>query len=1039
MARTKTLSNYTNFIKGKSSDFNALYAPDNSARTLLNVDITLDGKAGRRLGLEPETNFNFPVDHDDTGWEIGYTQEELANLQVSMGKWENVDKVPQLSFQVLRIGNTLRFYDESSGVLSDSHIKTIDISAYTTSDIAPSDVLTMTAIKGVLVCAGTYYNPFYVKYSTTNFVWSTSEIDLRIRDFEGVDDGLEVDERPIELTNKHKYNLQNQGWNSYFDNNTLDGWINIVENRRKLNLFKEEQGAWPSNSDSEYLGTTVNTSNGSYDWSSELIVNASVGNTQVSKGHYTISPFNPVARGSASGLSNLYDPVPEYRPKAVATFAGRVWYGSFDGTLYYSQIVDSELSLGRCYQQQDPTAEDLNELIDTDGGTLKILDVGEVLALVTMNDALVVLGTGGVWSISGGDTGFTANNQLVQNLSKVNVLGSMSPVSTGSQVYFWSEEGIFLIQPDFAVVSVSLNRIQKDYNKIPASAKANAQGMYDRKDNKIYWCFSYHTQDDTDIPNRYTDVLVYSVTLNAFWDYRLSNDGNTDSAVDYPIMAGMFNTASSKYVSSEAVVTALVAGAPADDQTGILTGPNTSDSNIDGYLSGNTFVDFDANTDLDVNSADSSTLLYLGDAKVAYMRDNGSIRVSEDGGTSFGAPMAVSGLTISGEIAGASERNAAYSSTLNVGVICTGQGNAVTTDRGATWTYYALDSTADLSYIFNGGASYLAPFVMWDASNSRFLAIPRVMTTTDYPMAYSTDGINWTTFDSDVTPSGEDFDILDFAISNSRSTICLTLRTNAIDDISRIYATANGGGSWSTVFDGTRLAVGHIARSEAQDVFVATIFGTGVGTYTSVSGFTWSAYTASTVTPSYGVGVLVSRPIASENEECFIRFSGGGAYLSTNGVTWTRSAVVPGNFLLGAYVDVETQDGDDYEENVTEDSENVTTSSAGRATYADAASKVLMFLVDDTGGYRPTFGQYSSRAFHDWDSLTSEDITSNVNSSESFPVEPVVSGNYTSVIESLPDTLGEPSLQKQGTYIMTYYDYLRGGYGELQVPEEFDT
>src|SRR6185503_9986638 len=55
-------------------------------------------------------------------------------------------------------------------------------------------------------------DPIVVEYDDEEDDLVAEGINVQIRDFEGVDDDLEIDEHPATLSNDHLYNLQNQGW-----------------------------------------------------------------------------------------------------------------------------------------------------------------------------------------------------------------------------------------------------------------------------------------------------------------------------------------------------------------------------------------------------------------------------------------------------------------------------------------------------------------------------------------------------------------------------------------------------------------------------------------------------------------------------------------------------------------------------------------------------------------------------------------------------------------------------------------------------------
>jgi len=54
---------------------------------------------------------------------------------------------------------------------------------------------------------------------------------------------------------------------------------------------------------------------------------------------------------------------------------------SWSENIYFSQIVETTDQFGRCYQTNDPTSEDLFDLLPTDGGVIQIQGSGSVYKL----------------------------------------------------------------------------------------------------------------------------------------------------------------------------------------------------------------------------------------------------------------------------------------------------------------------------------------------------------------------------------------------------------------------------------------------------------------------------------------------------------------------------------------------------------------------------------------------------------------------------------------------------------------------------------
>lgn len=104
-----------------------------------------------------------------------------------------------------------------------------------------------------------------------------TEILIKVRDFEGVDDGLDVDEQPSTLTDGHNYNLNNQGWEA---------------RGTELGQVFSGRGTYPSNSETWQQGKYVHPTNGYEVFNYTMFEKQSYGNAAAPKGHYIYEAFN---------------------------------------------------------------------------------------------------------------------------------------------------------------------------------------------------------------------------------------------------------------------------------------------------------------------------------------------------------------------------------------------------------------------------------------------------------------------------------------------------------------------------------------------------------------------------------------------------------------------------------------------------------------------------------------------------------------------------------------------------------------------------
>jgi hypothetical protein len=111
------------------------------------------------------------------------------------------------------------------------------------------------------------------------------EVDIFVRDFTLIDDGLSVQERPSTLTDAHKYNLLNAGW--YAPRRGSDAVL-----ADPINLFfGATPSEYPSNADIAQLGLKAD-SEGREIFSKATLVDTVVGSTEAPRGHYVYNLQN---------------------------------------------------------------------------------------------------------------------------------------------------------------------------------------------------------------------------------------------------------------------------------------------------------------------------------------------------------------------------------------------------------------------------------------------------------------------------------------------------------------------------------------------------------------------------------------------------------------------------------------------------------------------------------------------------------------------------------------------------------------------------
>lgn len=131
--------------------------------------------------------------------------------------------------------------------------------------------------------------PIFLVYDEVNNTIDVSEVDIHIRDFELVDDGLSASESPSVLDDNHKYNLLNAGW--YVDRKDENTSGNPLDN--VIDMYHAEFNKYPSNADSVAVGMITNA-DGNLTFDPEYVRDAGLGNSLAPRGHfvYSINNFN---------------------------------------------------------------------------------------------------------------------------------------------------------------------------------------------------------------------------------------------------------------------------------------------------------------------------------------------------------------------------------------------------------------------------------------------------------------------------------------------------------------------------------------------------------------------------------------------------------------------------------------------------------------------------------------------------------------------------------------------------------------------------
>ena len=551
-AGTKT---YNTFVGGLVTEATPLTFPENASLSAENCDFEKEGNIHRRLGANYESGYSLSSK--------AVAEASFQTKAVCSYVWTTVAGDGLRNFLVIQVDTTLYYVDMDNTALSDG------LKGFTTnlnSFVAPAastegdEPISVASGKGFLFVASKKLKPFYVTYSPSGDSITNTEVAIRIRDFDGVDDTLAIDAEPTSLSTLHSYNLKNQGWVS------PGGAI-----ADPVATYYSATGQYPGNNKQWWV--TKDTS-GNLD--SDLLERYYTGNTQAPRGHYILDPFAK-DRDAASGLSGIADENTATRPAAVAFFAGRGFWGGppedkQSGHIYFSQIIEDEAKIGLCYQDADPTSENVSDLIDTDGGVIIIPDSGNIKAMVTTGSSLLVFADNGLWSIQGSaGQGFTPTDYAVTKVSDIGLVGARTLTLVDGTPVWWSKKGIYTIGRNdvtdrLEARSLTEQTIQTFYDEdIEANSKRHAQGSYDPETGKVFWFYNKNG-NNTNYRYKYERALVFDTRISGFYPYKIS-----ELDVDSPYIAGCIPLPEAvKTLESEVVTEASTGLTVLDDDNEIV-------------------------------------------------------------------------------------------------------------------------------------------------------------------------------------------------------------------------------------------------------------------------------------------------------------------------------------------------------------------------------------------------------------------------------------------------------------------------------------
>ena len=510
MAQSLNQKAVNNFVRGLITEAGELTFPDGASVDELNCDLRRDGSRRRRLGAVYEGAnqlSTFTVSDTDL---------------VATGTWLNVGGSADLEFLVVQKGSTLYFYNKGELPYSaQQEANSVNLASYEQSGSAGAETekCQFTSLKGNLIVSSSAINTIAIEYDAGTF--TVTQIDFNVRDFEWQGDTSTYYTDNASPSQDRKYDAQNAGWNT--------------GSPAPSDLTKRLTHPWYSGKDAD----------GNY--SSTEFDKVYQGTTLTGNGHYILDFFTK-DRGNASGLTGLTKMTePETtRFRCVESFAGRVFYAGLEssrnaGTILFSKLADTIDDLGVCHQQNDPTGEDISDLLATDGGEIRIPDAVKIQKLYAFQNSLFVFAENGVWQITGLEGIFKADAYSVNRVTRVGILSPETFIEAEGTPFWWSYYGIHTLQTDSvsgqgAEQNLSIPTIQTLWDEIPNADKLKVTAAYDSINKRIYW--AYPNENET-VASKLNNFLILDIPLQAFYPWKISDqETNTDCVVGMSFYTG---------------------------------------------------------------------------------------------------------------------------------------------------------------------------------------------------------------------------------------------------------------------------------------------------------------------------------------------------------------------------------------------------------------------------------------------------------------------------------------------------------------------
>lgn len=584
MPQSNQTAEFNTFVGGLVTEASPLTFPENASIDEANFELNRDGSRTRRQGMDYEDGL--------TAYPLSYSITPIGTPVVTTFEWKDVAGISSKTFIVCQVHDKAYIIDRADETLKSTSYVKHSVNLCTTCQIPEN--ASFASVDGKLVIAFDDPSIKVVSYDSGTDSFSEESVKIKTRDLFGVEDkftynGEEVDLlspeyinfRPVSVASEdnHIYNIRNQGWAV-----PRLQWTGTLKSDpvTEFEIDGATNRGLPSNADTPVTSLFQNGTDPTERFNDDAQARLEPSKSRAATGHFIIDLLDRGASREAevnrttnttSGIYTNANPAtsPSYitfrtptvslpqdktsgGAKVVAEFAGRVFYAGFssentDGDsqspnlasyVFYSQLVKDSSQITRCYQEGDPTGPEAPDLLETDGGFVRVAGAYNIQSMIDVGPSLLVFAENGVWAISGSDTGlFSATNQSVTKISEHGVVSSQSVVLVDGTVMYWSDDAIYHVTANevgqWSVRELSVN-IREYYQNIPSDDKALSQGIFDSYEKKVRWMFYTSTESEVQ-----PTELVFDLILAAFYPITIGEIDNTGPTPIAPIQVSPFN------------------------------------------------------------------------------------------------------------------------------------------------------------------------------------------------------------------------------------------------------------------------------------------------------------------------------------------------------------------------------------------------------------------------------------------------------------------------------------------------------------------